>query len=263
MKNMLRPISFFLLLCSLTLASCASDSGGTQESGQDSAATEAPKPEPKPQVLPISDPDARAEGIDVAEYQGDIDWKKVKEAGIEFAYIKASGGLTVVDVKYEANWKGASDAGLARGAYHFFYSDDDAEDQVEHFMNVTGGGFGELPPVVDLEQASIKGKPSKEEFQQNALIFLDQLADRTGCKPMVYTDADFADEWLDSKDFAEYPLWIASYEEEPEIPEIWKSGSWTLWQYSDQGSVAGIEGNVDRDKFKGGLEMLRTMGCSK
>ncbi|MBL0015595.1 MAG: hypothetical protein IPP17_03940 [Bacteroidetes bacterium] len=90
-------------------------------------------------------------GIDVSRYQGKIEWAKVKQAGIRFAFIKATEGTDYVDPYFAVNWDEAKDKGIARGAYHFFRPAQDGKAQAEHFLKQVKWTKGDLPPVLDLE----------------------------------------------------------------------------------------------------------------
>ena len=95
--------------------------------------------------------EAVIEGIDVSHYQGTIDWSKVAGAGKTFAFIKASDGTVGADPTFAYNWSRARQAGLRRGAYHFFRPITDALQQAQHFLRQLGDDHGELPPVLDFE----------------------------------------------------------------------------------------------------------------
>lgn len=91
--------------------------------------------------------DGESYGIDVAADQGDIDWRSVAEDNIAFAYIKATEGGDFVDQRFERNWRGTADAGLVRGAYHFFTLCTPGVDQARHFLNVVHADADAPPPA--------------------------------------------------------------------------------------------------------------------
>jgi lysozyme len=94
-------------------------------------------------------------GLDVFHGDGPVDWTSVAAAGIEFAYVKASEGVTVTDSRFAQNWKAMKEAGVMRGAYHFFHPASSPEDQAGHFLAVMGDfSEGDLPPALDLEETS-------------------------------------------------------------------------------------------------------------
>jgi lysozyme len=194
-------------------------------------------------------------GIDVSHYQGQISWTEVAHSGIVFAYIKATQGLTGVDSQLQANWSGAKDAGLLRGAYHFYQPDDDPEQQADHFLNTVPLGEGDLPPGLDVE---ISNGQSTSKIIQGIGVWLAKVKASTGQTPVLYTDPSFwATLGTGADQFGSYPLWIAEYGNltAPKLPAGWKS--WTFWQHSETGQVTGISTTVDLDVFQGTVEELR------
>src|SRR5579863_2294176 len=97
-------------------------------------------------------------GIDVSKYQNVIDWQSVKDmrvsnVGIGFVFIKATEGLGNEDAFFQRNWRKAKSAGLARGAYHYFLATKSGKAQAENFINSVTILPGDMPPVIDIEQA--------------------------------------------------------------------------------------------------------------
>jgi lysozyme len=187
---------------------------------------------------------AGVRGIDVSHYQGTIGWGSVVQAGMAFAFIKATQGTADVDPQFRANWSGAQAAGLLRGAYHFFEPGADPQQQAERFLSVVQTEPGDLPPVLDVEDS---GDPA--EILSGIQTWLDAVEQATGKTPILYTNPTF---WtgLGSSGFGRYPLWIAEYGvTAPKIPAGWST--WTFWQSSESSSVSGIAGNVDSDLFQG------------
>jgi len=196
---------------------------------------------------------ATVRGIDVSHYQGTIDWNKVKGAGIEFAYAKATQGTTSSDGKFAENWKGMGAAGVLRGAYHFYSVGTDPKAQASHFMSMAKLGPGDLPPMVDIETES-SGAESDANLIKDLHTFLDILSKHYGCDPFIYTGPGFWNAHFDDS-FSGYPLWVAEYGvSQPKQVKGW--GVWSIWQYSQSGAVAGISGAVDEDKFNGSLDQL-------
>src|SRR5512140_432888 len=95
-------------------------------------------------------PKATVEGIDVSEWQGNIDWKAVHASGREFAVIRVADG-SYIDKKFAQNWSGAKAAGMVRGAYQFFRASEDGTTQANILLQHLGGDIGELAPVADVE----------------------------------------------------------------------------------------------------------------
>ncbi len=185
-------------------------------------------------------------GIDVSHYQGNVDWASVKSAGMEFAIVKATEGTNTVDSEFGNNWSGIKAVGLVRGAYHFFHTDKSAEEQADHYIETVRLEPGDLPPILDVE---ITEGVAMEEIDDEIKTWLDRVENAYGVTPMVYANLNFVKTVL-TAEFSRYPLWLADYTTEtPTVPEIWND--WTLWQYSQSGSVTGVDGAVDLDKFQG------------
>lgn len=192
-----------------------------------------------------------AQGIDVSQHQGTVDWPAVVQAGYVFAFIKATDGETYVDPEFAQNWAGAAAANVLRGAYHFFRAEDSPQAQVELFWNTVAGN-GELPPVVDVEETM---GVSAATLISNLTQFLAELQQASGRTPMIYTGPSFWNS-LGTTAFGGYPLWVAEYGvSQPTLPGGWSS--WAFWQHSESGSVPGIQGAVDLDVFNGPLSALR------
>jgi len=99
-------------------------------------------------------------GVDVSAHQGVVNWREVAGDNIGFAYIKASEGGDFEDSRFASNWRGAAEAGLARGAYHFFTLCTGGVAQGHHFLSVAPPDHDALPPAVDLELAgNCKNRP--------------------------------------------------------------------------------------------------------
>lgn len=195
-------------------------------------------------------------GIDVSHYQGEVNWGAVKAAGIAFAFAKASDGNTYHDTQFKKNWQGMQAAGLPRGAYHFYESNDDPVQQANNFMTMVGSlAKTDLPPVIDIE--SSKGNFGTNSLAANLQICLDTIEKGLRCTPILYTNCAFWNANL-TAGFGRYPLWIARYSSSPPtIPNGWTS--WAFWQYSQSGTVPGVSGPVDLDYFAGSTNDLQAL----
>src|SRR4051812_33196617 len=192
---------------------------------------------------------ARMSGIDVSHFQQEIDWQQVRRAGIAFAFIKASEGINVVDPMFDHNWHGAKAAQILRGAYHFFRPQLDAEAQAHLFLERIQNDAGELPPVLDVE---VLTNVAPDLVIRSAQRWMEIVNSALGHKAILYTGSAFWRTTLkNSTELSDYPLWIAHYTSGPNplVPSAWPK--WTFWQFSQQGKVAGITGNVDLDVFNG------------
>ena len=196
-------------------------------------------------------------GIDVSKYQGTINWESVKQmkvndVQISFAFIKATEGLGNEDAQFDRNWKKIKSAGIVRGAYHFFLATKSGKAQAENFINSVTLLPGDLPPVLDIEQAY--GVPP-EKLRERAREWLQTIQAYYGMPPIVYTNVDFYKHYL-KDDFDGYFLWVAHYLQ-PVQPQIYRN--WSFWQHNERGRVNGIYTLVDFDVFNGDSVAFRKM----
>lgn len=211
----------------------------------------APEPPVVAQVLP------GLPGIDVSHWNGTIDWDQVAASGKRFAFAKATDGSDYVDPTYATNKAGATANGVVFGAYHFARPDDarrDAVREADHFVENADLGPGDLVPVLDIERT---GGLTQAQVTKWILKWLDRVTERLGVRPMVYTSPyGWAQRTGDTTAVAAAGytvLWVAHWEvPSPTLPaEDWSGNGWTFWQHTDCGTVAGIDGCVDLDRFAG------------
>lgn len=202
----------------------------------------------------------KVHGIDVSRYQRRVDWERVRKMkvggiGIEFAFIKATDGSWMRDPEFFANWENARRAGIVRGAYHYFLPDINAKHQAANFSKTVKLRSGDLPPVVDVEEA--RGL-SKLTVQQYTKAFLDLLEKQYRVKPILYTNRDFYKNYFaDEEAFEGYRFWIAHYHvTKLDMPD---DEDWDFWQHSDRGTVNGINEPVDFNVFNGDSAALRAL----
>lgn len=203
-------------------------------------------------------------GIDVSHWQGAIDWRKVKQAGVKFAFFKLSEKdkyNDIIDDQALANAKGCQENNILYSPY-LFYRAWDEEEQVAKFMEgleIIGGvdTGNTLPPVVDFEVYDTRA-------EQRLPKLLDLVETETGRRPIIYTSSGtwrqnmvsgFSDttlpEWADN-----YLLWTAQYR--TGLPDqMYPWATWTFWQYSQTGMLPGVNSKkavaVDLDWFNGSL----------
>ena len=190
-------------------------------------------------------------GIDVSKWQGSVNWKSVQQAGIAFAFARATYGVSEVDSCFNDNWQAMKDAGIIRGAYHFFLAADDPTQQADFFIKTVGTlDPGDLPPVIDVESAS----GASSNLAAAVQTWLSVVEQGLGRRPMIYTAPSYWNANLTSA-FGDYPLWVAEYGvSSPRAVNGWDN--WTFWQYSSTGKVNGVNGSVDLDDFNGTSESL-------
>ena len=199
-------------------------------------------------------------GIDVSYWEGGIDWKKVRGAGVRFMFTKATEGEGYEDPTLDDNWVGAESVEILRGAYHFFHPNMNPTKQADRFIQAIKklNDNGELPPVLDLE---VTDNQPTQTIIDKAKTWLDRVQGALGKRPIIYSSPGFlkynfvvpgGGPPLWTKD---YVLWIANYGvSQPLLPKGWLK--WTFWQYSESGTVNGINAAVDLDWFNGTVEEL-------
>jgi lysozyme len=193
------------------------------------------------------------EGIDVSHINGTVDWKRVRAAGIDFAFIKVTEGRTYIDPQCRNNLAGCRDVGIIPGVYHFYHHDADPEAQAANFLRTAGRPeTGDLPPAIDVEAPGDGAGPitySQGEVVDRVGVFIQMVERSLGRAPLIYTYPSAWKETTGNSDSfaASCPLWVASYASSPTLPAAWKDH--TVWQYTDRGRVDGISTIVDRDRM--------------
>ena len=194
-------------------------------------------------------------GIDVSSYQGNIDWRQVKNSGVSFAMLRILSGKMsslTVDSKFNDNIKGASDNGISVGVYRYGYAMNVKEAQQEAKMVVDtlkkSGYRISFPVAYDVEDAETQGTlaPSKLADIINAFKV---VIENNGYKFMIYSGQYWLESKLDMTRFAGDDIWVARWRDDtPDLGHGYKGlGNVTIWQYSSKGKVPGISGNVDMD----------------
>ena len=184
-------------------------------------------------------------GVDVSRHQGTVDWQRAARDEVRFAYIKATEGGDFVDDRFASNWQGARDAGLERGAYHFFTLCRPGADQADNFLRTVPPDAAALPPAVDLELVgNCAGRPPRDAVLHELAAFVDKVEAATGKKVLLYVLRDFEAEY-DVLAALDRPLWVPSILRRPEARD------WRVWQADSDAKVAGIEGSVDLDVMRG------------
>lgn len=198
-----------------------------------------------------------AVGIDVSHHSGAIDWERVAAQRFAFVYLKASEGVDAADPTFADHWRSARAADLARGAYHFFVTEDDPLEQARFFLSRLELAPGDLPPVVDVETL---GRGTTGDLSSKLRAFVDEVERVAGVRAMIYTSARFWDAHFDGS-FGEHPLWVAEYGvEAPVLPRGWTT--WTLWQYRETAATAGVEKGADLSRIHPEVE-LGTLGVPR
>ena len=236
------PTASSLLALPLALAACSSPSTGESLG------------EAQERVVVCAGPNT-VPGIDVSEFQGNIDWGQVKAAGIGFAIARIDDG-TYMDKTFDQNWPAMKAAGLIRGAYQFFEPGDDPSALADILISKMGPlGDGDLPPTLDVE---VTGGQSPATINAHIHTWMDKVQAATGRVPIIYVGKYFWNDNVGTNDFSDHPLWIAAYGPPcPDTPNAWTS--WRMWQHADNGSVPGIPALVDMDVFNGTMAELQAL----
>lgn len=180
-------------------------------------------------------------GIDISHHSGKVNWKVVKKQGYEFAYVKCSEGVDDPDPLFEEHWENLRAAGMPRGAYHFYVTEDDPVEQAKFFASRLKDDPGTLPPAVDVEL--LGHNTDKDTMTQVLMVFLETFEKEVGIKPVIYTSSNFWDAHY-SPEFSDYALWMAEYGVRiPKVPFGWKN--WLIWQRKQSQAVKGVEKSAD------------------
>ncbi len=198
-------------------------------------------------------------GIDVSYYQGNIDWTRVKNDGVKYAFIRVSDGLGTIDSKFETYWAQSRANGIIHGAYQFFRPNQDPIAQAELFLDKLGNTIADddLPPVIDIEAA---GGLTPAQVAAKAKQWIDHVEAALGVKPIIYTGFYFWRDQVGAPAYgAQHPLWHAQYTSAacPNISAPWTE--WAFWQFTSSGSADGIAGNVDVNRFDGTMAELMAL----
>ncbi len=189
-------------------------------------------------------------GIDISEFQGEIDFEEVKRSGIEAVYIRVGAG-EYADEYFAENYERAKAAGLKTGFYHYVTARSVGEGrrQARFFASLAAGREPDMRLAMDFEYF---GSLSVSQINAIAEAYLDELTALTKKEAVIYSDLSNARD-IFSRTLAEkYPLWAAQYgADEPSANGKWRE--WVGFQYTDEGRVGGIYGNVDRDIFTEGI----------
>lgn len=202
-------------------------------------------------------------GIDVSEWQGTIDWNKVKASGIDFAFIRvgyrgygSAGTLNenTKDTYFDTNMKNAIAAGMRVGVYIFSQAitTDEAKEEALYILNHLNGYNVTMPLIMDYEYASGSSTGgrlktanlSKEAATEICRTFCETIS-AAGYTPMIYANKSMLENQLNASAIsALYPIWLANY-----TTNTTYGGTFDYWQYSSTGKVNGISGNVDMNFY--------------
>ena len=184
-------------------------------------------------------------GLDVSKWQGDINFEQVKNAGVEFVFIrvgtqKGIGGEYVLDPKFEQNIKGFQSVGVPVGVYFYTYanSNKSAASDAKWVVEQLKPYKIQLPVVFDWENWSFYQEFNKSFYNLTEMAnYYFKVIEKAGYKPMLYSSKNYLENvWFETK----YPVWLAHYTEKTTY-----EGEYYVWQLCSNGRVPGINGNVD------------------
>jgi len=192
------------------------------------------------------------QGLDIARYQGRIDFDKARAGGVHFIYIKSTEGKDYIDPNFYSNWEGARSAGVARGAYHFMTWCSLASEQAAWFVRNVPADYDSLPPVLDLEwnnHSSCRNKHDRADILEKVRVMLAAMEAHTHKVPIIYTDMNFYRDVLAGEQF-DNSFWLRSTAAEPHEKFNGKR-DWLMWQWTQTGTMSGVHVEVDRNAFYG------------
>jgi lysozyme len=192
--------------------------------------------------------------IDLSHHNGVVDFHLVRATGVLGVFGKASQGLGYVDPAYERNAAEARNVGLMWGAYHFGINADGAA-QAEHFLSVSGTDPTTLLALDFEPNTTFEGTMTVDQ----ARAFVSRIHQITGRWPGLYGGSLIRQALGQTHDepLAQCWLWLSQYGPTAKVPANWPS--WSLWQYTPHGEVAGVKGDVDRSRFNGKAPQLRRL----
>lgn len=200
-------------------------------------------------LITYDDPNASL-GIDVSDYQGEIDWETVKESGIDFAMIRAgyrgaTRGSLYEDESFERNYEGATNAGIQVGVYFFSQATSvaEAEEEASYVLGLLQGKDLAYPVVFDWEFTEVEGSRTTsatgEQITSYASAFCKKIS-KAGYTAGVYFNRSLGYNYYNLEELRDFDFWLAEYQNIPAFYYDFK-----LWQYSDNAQVQGISTPVD------------------
>lgn len=181
-------------------------------------------------------------GIDISEYQGNINFEELK-GNIDFAFVRTSIGNFREDRKYKQNINGLESIGVPYGVYHYSYATniEEAKEEASKFIDIIKNYKPLYPAVIDLESNSVNKNVSKSVLNRVAAVFCEEL-EQAGYYAMIYSNKNFFETVLNESILDKYDKWLGQWTNEPTYNK-----PFGIWQYTSKGSVFGITGNVDKD----------------
>lgn len=191
-----------------------------------------------------------SKGIDVSSYQGTIDWKKVKNDGIDFAMIRivtGSSSSTERDSKFKENYDGARNNGIKVGVYRYSYatSRTKAREEAHNVIDALNGRKLDYPIVMDVEDSSILSATDSNARRTEIILAFKDVVEDAGYKFALYANTTWLNNYLDMDQLKDVDIWVARWRDYNLGHGYNGKGNVTMWQYSGSGKVDGISGKVD------------------
>lgn len=197
-------------------------------------------------------------GIDVSKWNGEIDWDKVKNAGVQYAIVRAGyrGSVTgslVEDPYFAANMKGAAASGMPVGVYFFTQAVNEVEavEEASAVLSLIREYKLEYPVFIDTEGAGGSGRADGLDAETRTLVCeaFCRTIENAGYDAGVYASRNWYRNRLFADRLENYCIWLAEYRSVPLY-----QGYYQMWQYTSKGQIDGISGNVDMNVSYGGFE---------
>ena len=221
---------------------------------EDTRVSEAVKDSDKTEVTQMQKPASGTKvGIDVSKWNGEIDWEKVKAAGVEFAIVRAGyrgskTGSLVEDPLFKANMKGAAANGIPVGVYFFTQAVDEVEavEEASAVIQLVREYELELPIFIDTEGAGGNGRADGLDVATRTLVCeaFCRTVENAGYEAGVYASHWWYLNMVQVEPLEKYFIWLAEYKSETKYPR-----KYGMWQYTSKGQIDGIAGNVDMNLF--------------
>ena len=199
-------------------------------------------------------------GIDVSKWQGEINWSKVKNAGIQFAMLRSSfgWGASYKDKFFEYNYKNAKEVGIAVGAYHYSYATtpEEAIKEADFCYSVIKGKKFEYPIAYDMEENRIASL-GKEQISAIAKAFCERM-ESYGYYVCIYANLYWLNNYFTDEIFEKYDIWLAQWTDKRTFKK-----PYGIWQKSSKGRVDGIDTNVDlNESYKNYPSIMKYNGLN-
>ncbi len=188
--------------------------------------------------------------VDVSVYQGDVNWQALADAGVDIVMIRAGfrgygNGEIKTDTSFGANVQGAKAAGLRVGAYFFSQAlnTSEGEEEASYVLNLAYAYGVDGPIAIDTELVADETARTYNldiTSRTDGVIGFCETVKASGYEPMIYANRNWYVQNLDMTRLGSYKLWVAQYVDTPDFPYLYNG-----WQYTDEGSIPGISGNID------------------